>query len=84
MYQIIQYALAQQISYFSINHPIDRCTGCGHEGIIGSHCPACGVSELEVPIARLRRVTGYLTGDYQTRFNPAKQAEVRDRLKHSR
>ncbi len=84
MQQIIQYALAQHISYFSINHPIDRCTGCGHEGIIGSHCPACGASELDVPIARLRRVTGYLTGDYQTRFNPAKQAEVRDRLKHSR
>ncbi|ANF95412.1 anaerobic ribonucleoside triphosphate reductase [Paenibacillus bovis] len=83
MNSIIRYALSQNISYFSINHPIDRCTACGHEGIIGSHCPNCGASEQEVHIARLRRVTGYLTGDYQTRFNPAKQAEVRDRLKHS-
>ncbi|WP_046213715.1 anaerobic ribonucleoside triphosphate reductase [Paenibacillus wulumuqiensis] len=83
MTRIIQYALSCDISYFSINHPIDRCTACGHEGIIGSHCPDCGASEQEVHIARLRRVTGYLTGDYQTRFNPAKQAEVRDRLKHS-
>ncbi|GGJ14786.1 anaerobic ribonucleoside triphosphate reductase [Paenibacillus hunanensis] len=82
MLRIVQYALEQNISYFSINHPIDRCTSCGHEGMIGSHCPACGASEQQVHIARLRRVTGYLTGDYQTRFNPAKQAEVRDRLKH--
>ncbi|MFD1884640.1 anaerobic ribonucleoside triphosphate reductase [Paenibacillus wenxiniae] len=82
MIRIVQYALEQNISYFSINHPIDRCTACGHEGMIGSHCPACGSSETDVHIARLRRVTGYLTGDYQTRFNPAKQAEVRDRLKH--
>ncbi|MEW4371215.1 anaerobic ribonucleoside triphosphate reductase [Paenibacillus kandeliae] len=80
--RIIHYALSQQISYFSINHPVDRCTACGYEGIIGSHCPSCGESEQHVHIARLRRVTGYLTGDYQTRFNPAKQAEVRDRLKH--
>ncbi|WP_055106652.1 anaerobic ribonucleoside triphosphate reductase [Paenibacillus ihumii] len=81
--RIIQYALSQQVSYFSINHPIDRCSGCGHEGIIGASCPSCGASEQDVHIRRLRRVTGYLTGDYQTRFNAAKQAEVRDRLKHS-
>lgn len=80
--KIIQYALKQDISYFSINHPIDRCSGCGHEGVIGSNCPNCGVHESEVHIRRLRRVTGYLTGDYQTRFNAAKQAEVRDRVKH--
>ena len=28
---------------------------------------------------RIRRCTGYLSGDYQTRFNNAKQAEVEDR-----
>ena len=32
---------------------------------------------------RIRRVTGYLTGDYKTRFNDGKQAEVRDRVKHN-
>lgn len=31
---------------------------------------------------RLRRVTGYLTGDYQSKFNDSKQAEVKDRVKH--
>lgn len=80
--RIIQYALQQQVSYFSINHPIDRCSACGYEGIIGANCPSCGAHENDVHIRRLRRVTGYLTGDFQTRFNAAKQAEVRDRVKH--
>ncbi|WP_059049876.1 anaerobic ribonucleoside triphosphate reductase [Paenibacillus senegalimassiliensis] len=80
--KIIRYALEQQVSYFSINHPIDRCSACGYEGIIGANCPSCGAHEHDVHIRRLRRVTGYLTGDFQTRFNAAKQAEVRDRVKH--
>ena len=29
---------------------------------------------------RIRRCTGYLSGDYQTRFNNAKKAEVEDRM----
>ncbi|MFD7524960.1 anaerobic ribonucleoside triphosphate reductase [Paenibacillus chitinolyticus] len=81
--KIIKFALSRQVSYFSINHPIDRCSACGYEGIIGAVCPGCGRHEKDVHIRRLRRVTGYLTGDYQTRFNGAKQAEVRDRVKHS-
>ncbi|MNZ93123.1 Anaerobic ribonucleoside-triphosphate reductase [compost metagenome] len=80
--KIIKYALEQQVSYFSINHPIDRCSSCGYEGVIGTNCPSCNAHENDVHIRRLRRVTGYLTGDYQTRFNAAKQAEVRDRVKH--
>lgn len=79
---IVKFALSKQVSYFSINHPIDRCTSCSYEGIIGATCPSCGQHENDVHIRRLRRVTGYLTGDYQTRFNAAKQAEVRDRVKH--
>ena len=35
-------------------------------------------------IQHLRRVTGYLTGDYKTAFNKGKQAEVEDRYKHSK
>ncbi|WP_128894815.1 anaerobic ribonucleoside triphosphate reductase [Longirhabdus pacifica] len=81
---IIQYALQQHISYFSINHPIDRCIHCGYEGIIGETCPKCSRAETqEQPFHRLRRVTGYLTGSYTERFNTAKQAEVRERVKHS-
>ncbi len=81
--KIVQFALRNNISYFSVNHPVDRCPVCSYEGIIGSVCPKCGVEEKEVHFSRLRRVTGYLTGDYQTRFNSAKQAEVEDRVKHA-
>ncbi|MNV90047.1 Anaerobic ribonucleoside-triphosphate reductase [compost metagenome] len=78
----VQYALSKGISYYSINHPIDRCSGCGYEGIIGDECPSCKSKDGDVYISRLRRVTGYLTGDYKSRFNSAKQAEVEQRTKH--
>ena len=34
-----------------------------------------------VPFDRIRRITGYLVGNLQ-RFNNAKRAEERDRVKH--
>lgn len=34
-----------------------------------------------VKFERIRRITGYLVGDV-SRFNPAKQAEEKDRVKH--
>lgn len=34
-----------------------------------------------VPFDRIRRITGYLTGDL-SRFNNAKYSEVQDRVKH--
>lgn len=37
----------------------------------------------DLKFKRLRRVTGYLTGDYKTKFNDSKQAEVEDRVKHA-
>jgi len=80
--KLVKYALKNDIKYFAINHPVDRCPVCGYEGIIGEVCPSCGAKESEVHFCRIRRVTGYLTGDFQTRFNSAKQAEVRDRVKH--
>jgi ribonucleoside-triphosphate reductase len=82
--KIVQYSLDKNMTYFSINHPVDRCPICGYEGVINSTCPSCGVNEQEVHFSRLRRVTGYITGDFQTRFNSAKQAEVRDRVKHGK
>ena len=35
----------------------------------------------KAPFKRIRRITGYLVGDL-SRFNDAKSAEVKDRLKH--
>ena len=36
-----------------------------------------------VGFERIRRITGYLVGDSRTRFNNAKKAEERDRVKHA-
>lgn len=81
--KIVQFALDSDMGYFSINHPVDRCPRCEYEGIIGAECPSCGAHEDEVHFYRLRRVTGYLTGDYTERFNSGKRAEVEDRVKHA-
>ncbi len=70
------------IGYGSINHPVDRDPVCGFSGIIGDQCPGCGRREGDVPFERIRRITGYLVGTLD-RFNDAKRAEERDRVKHS-
>lgn len=82
--KVIRYMKAQGIGYGSINHPVDRDPICGYNGIIGDTCPKCGRSETdgEYGFQRIRRITGYLVGTLD-RFNNAKRAEVRDRVKHS-
>ncbi|MGN0801452.1 MAG: anaerobic ribonucleoside triphosphate reductase [Candidatus Faecivicinus sp.] len=69
------------IGYGSINHPVDRDPVCGYNGIIGDTCPNCGRHEDDVRFERIRRITGYLVGTLD-RFNNAKRAEERDRVKH--
>ncbi|MDR2095008.1 MAG: anaerobic ribonucleoside triphosphate reductase [Treponema sp.] len=71
------------IGYGSLNHPLDRDPVCGYRGIIGEVCPKCGRSEGDVPFERIRRITGYLVGALE-RFNDAKRAEERERVKHLR
>lgn len=71
------------IGYGSVNHPVDRDPVCGFSGIIGDQCPGCGRTEADgVPFERIRRITGYLVGTLD-RFNNAKRAEERDRVKHT-
>lgn len=70
------------IGYGAINHPLDRDPICGYSGIIYDECPGCGRKEEGVPFERIRRITGYLVGTLD-RFNDAKKAEVRDRVKHN-
>lgn len=83
--KVIRFMGEQGIGYGSINHPIDRDPVCGYNGIIGDHCPCCGRAEYEgegrLGFERIRRITGYLVGTVD-RFNDAKRAEVRDRVKH--
>lgn len=75
---IVNYAMDHDIPYFAVNVPNDMCTKCGYTDEIGKDCPMCGCEEIR----RLRRVTGYLTGDYTTAFNEGKQQEVELRVKH--
>lgn len=75
---IINYAMDKDIPYFAINVPNDMCTNCGYTDDIGEECPMCGCKKIR----RLRRVTGYLTGDYLSAFNKGKQQEVKMRVKH--
>ncbi len=70
------------VGYGSINHPVDRDPACGYNGIIGDECPGCGRTEGDgQSFERIRRITGYLVGTL-SRFNNAKRAEERDRVKH--
>ncbi|MDF2524365.1 MAG: nrdD [Clostridiales bacterium] len=69
------------VGYGSINHPVDRDPVCGYTGIIDDECPKCGRTEGDIRFDRIRRITGYLVGTLD-RFNDAKRAEERDRLKH--
>jgi ribonucleoside-triphosphate reductase len=80
--QVIRSMKEQGVGYGSINHPVDRDPVCGYNGIINDSCPKCSRSESEGrPFERIRRITGYLVGTLD-RFNNAKRAEVRDRVKH--
>ena len=75
---IVNYAMDKDIPYFALNIPLDNCNDCGYQDEIGEKCPQCGSTN----ISRLRRVTGYLTGNYKTAFNRGKQVETEERVKH--
>ena len=77
--QIVNYAMDKDIPYFAINVPNDTCLDCGYTDDMNDTCPICGSEHIQ----RLRRVTGYLTGNYTTAFNLGKQQEVEMRYKHS-
>jgi ribonucleoside-triphosphate reductase len=77
--EIVNYAMEKDIPYFAINVPNDTCLDCGFTGEFNDHCPACGSENIQ----QLRRVTGYLTGNYKTAFNSGKIAETEDRVKHT-
>ena len=68
------------LPYFAVNVPNDQCQDCGYTDLINEKCPICGGTNIR----RLRRVTGYLTGDYTTAFNRGKQQEVQQRYQHSK
>lgn len=77
---IVKTMAKNHIGYGSINHPVDRCLVCNYRGYIQTKCPSCS-NEEESKIERIRRITGYLVGD-MSKWNPAKAAEEKNRVKH--
>lgn len=75
---IVNYAMDKDLPYFAINVPNDTCLECGYCDEFNNECPQCGSNHIQ----QLRRVTGYLTGDYTTAFNLGKQQETSLRKKH--
>lgn len=75
---VVNYAMDHDIPYFAINVPSDICLDCGYTAEFNDECPICHSKHIQ----QLRRVTGYLTGDYKSAFNRGKQAEVEARVKH--
>ena len=69
----------KDIPYFAINLPNDSCLDCGFtDDFEEDECPKCHSAHVR----HLRRVTGYLTGDYKSAFNKGKQQETQMRVKH--
>ena len=75
---LINYAMDKDVPYFAINVPNDTCLDCGYCDEFNDTCPMCGSHNIQ----QLRRVTGYLTGNYKTAFNYGKQKETEMRVKH--
>ena len=76
---LVNYAMDKDIPYFAINVPNDTCLDCGYCDEFNDECPQCHSKNIQ----QLRRVTGYLTGNYKTAFNKGKQQEVELRIKHN-
>lgn len=77
---LVNYAMDSDIPYFAINVPNDQCMNCGYCDEMNEICPMCNSHDIK----RLRRVTGYLTGDYKSAFNKGKQQETEMRVKHTK
>lgn len=73
----------QHSHYIGVNIPIDECEDCGYMGESvssekGFVCPHCDSENISVT----RRVCGYLGAPGNRPFNPGKQQEVMQRVKH--
>ena len=77
---LVNYAMDKDTPYFAINVPNDTCLDCGYCDEFNEKCPECGSENIQ----QLRRVTGYLTGNYKTAFNKGKQQETELRYKNSK
>lgn len=75
--------MEHDIPYFALNFQINECCNCGNTDNLSEDvgvCPICG----SVDINWLRRITGYLNGNYKKSFNDGKQCEVKLRAQHTK
>jgi len=64
--------------YEGINLSLAYCEECGYEELEMDKCPKCG-SELITKIDRMNGYLGYTRVHGKTRYNDAKNAEIKDR-----
>ena len=75
---LVNYAMDHDIPYFALNCDITSCLDCGYNNNEDFDiCPKCNSTNIQ----QLKRVTGYISTTYK-HFNPGKQAEVKERVKH--
>lgn len=76
---VVRIMRKHDIGYGAINHTRSRCIDCGYENADKdlTVCPSCGSDNIDI----IQRITGYLVGS-MNRWNDAKKAEVKDRVKH--
>lgn len=81
--EIVLYGKGLNLPYIALNFQINECTKCGGTDIDteGLFCRLCGAGEKF--INWLRRITGYLNGNYKLSFNEGKQDEVEKRRNHT-
>jgi len=65
--------------YEGINLSLAYCEECGYEELDMDVCPKCG-SELITKIDRMNGYLGYTRVHGKTRYNDAKNAEIKDRV----
>ena len=75
-----------RVPYIGTNTPVDECFECGFDGEFtatkeGYQCPKCSNKNQET-ISVTRRTCGYLGNVGSIPYNPGKQAEVINRVKH--
>lgn len=65
--------------YEGVNLSLAYCENCGHEELDMDTCPVCG-SDLILKIDRMNGYLGYTRVHGKTRYNDAKNAEIKDRV----
>lgn len=79
--QAINFAMENGM-YYGVNVVAGTCNQCGYSGDFHDNCPKCGTHDITV----VTRVCGYLSFDQihgDSRYNPGKQKEVKERVKHN-